>query len=182
MNEFEFQSSLESLKEALCSAPTLLLAWFTSLVFDVYNNMLLIVVPLALIILDSLFAVVRVKLLHEGGFESRKFTKSVGKLILYYVAILAGCCIDALLGDANITIVCDHTISWTICAFLAIGEVVSILSSLVILFPNNLGAKILLKIFTSEIASKLEKWNITDEYLQDLVNAELERKQAKASK
>lgn len=176
MNEFEFQSSLESLKAALGSAPTVLLAWFTSLVFGVYNNMLLIVVPLVLIILDSLFAVVRVKLLHEGGFESRKFTKSVGKLILYYVAILSGCCIDALLGDAGIYIVCDHTISWTICAFLAIGEVVSILSSLVILFPNNLGAKLLLKVFTAEIASKLDKWGITDEYLHELVSTELEKK------
>ena len=182
VTEFDFSSTFESLKAALTSASTLLLSWVFSLMCDFYNNYVILVVPLMLVILDSLFAVIRVKILHAGGFESRKFSKSVGKLIIYYVAILSGWCIDVLLADANIVIVCDRTISWTICAFLSIGEVVSILASLVVLFPHNLGAKLLLRVFRSEIASKLSKWGVDDEYLKTEVEVLTEAAKAKVEK
>lgn len=170
MNEFNFSDTLTSIKAAGTSAPILGSAWLTSMLAEVWDNRLLLVVPFVLVFLDFLFALIRVKMMKMGGFESRKFSKSVGKLLLYYVFILTGWCVDKLLVDADIIIVCDHTISWSCCAFLSIGELVSVLASMTIIFPNNIGLKLLSKLFKAEIASKLERWGITKEDVEGIVD------------
>lgn len=179
MTEFEFGNTMESVKEASTSLPTWLTAILACIAFDVKNNVAILVVPFVLIVLDAVFAVVRVKLLGQGGFESSKFKKSTGKLIIYYVAILSGWTIDILLKDAGIQIICDHTISWAVCAFLSAGEFVSVLASVVVLCPENVLAKLMLRLFLSEVSKKLEKWGIEGTSLNDEVNELLKKKEDK---
>lgn len=182
MNEFNFAGTLDSLKTTATSAPILGSAWVVSWVCEVWDNRLLLIVPFLLVFFDFLFALIRVKLMHYGGFESRKYSKSVGKLCIYYVLILTGWCIDKLLVDANIIIVCDHSVSWSCCAFLSIGEWVSILASMTLIFPNNVGLKLLSKLFKAEIASKLEKWGVSKQDVDDAFDEAAEATKQKVTK